>query len=154
MTQKLRIALCALAVLVLAAACGKKEETLSRNCDSDIASGYCDSGGTKCTVKVAISACGVQPTTTPEKLHVCKQNTKITWTLAATGSASGAKFAPNGVDFKGNPEFEHPKPGNTEFEWMDKHSRADPEHPAKYDLHVLTKDASTCVNYDPYVFNE
>ena len=156
MTKNFRIALCAVAALVLAAGCSKSDETVkvSKNCDADIASGYCDAGGTKCSVKVEISACGGKPTTTPEALHVCKQNTKITWSLVPSGSASGAKFASNGIDFKGNPEFENPKPGNTDFEWKDKRSKADPEHPAKYDLHILTKDAAPCADYDPFVYNE
>lgn len=154
MNKIFQIATCAFAALVLAAACSKKEEILSKNCDADIAAGYCDSSGTKCSVKVEISACGVKPTTTPEQLHVCKQNTKITWTLVASGSASGAKFASNGVDFKGNTEFENPRPGNQDFQWKDKRSKADPERPAKYDLHILTKDAGPCRDEDPFVVNE
>ncbi len=131
-----------------------KVRKFRRTGTDDIAAGYCDSGGTKCAVKVEISDCGVKPTTTPDSLHVCKQNTKITWTLAASGSASGAKFASNGIDFKGNPEFENPRPDNTAFEWMDKRSKADPDHPAKYTLHILTKDASLCGDWDPFVINE
>lgn len=154
MNKNFRIAMCAVAALVLAAACSEKGEALSRNCDSDIAAGYCDAGGTKCSVKVEISACGVKPTTTPESLHVCKQNTKITWSLIASGSATGAKFASNGIDFKGNTEFEHPRAGDTDFEWKDKRSKADPDHPAKYDLHILTKDAAPCRDEDPFVINE
>ncbi len=147
---------CAAAALVLVAACGKEEpvKAQSSNCVADIAAGYCDSGGTKCSVKVEVTACGVKPVAKPESLHVCKQNTKITWSLVASGSASGAKFASNGVDFKGNTEFENPKPGSTDFEWKDKRSKADPEHPAKYDLHILTKDAGPCTDYDPFVINE
>jgi hypothetical protein len=144
----------AVAVLVLATACSQNARSVSKNCEADIAAGYCDAAGTKCNVKVEIAACGVKPTTTPEALHVCKQNTKITWTLSATGSASGAKFASNGIDFKGNPEFENPRPGDTDFEWKDKRSKADPDHPAKYDLHLLTKDAGPCADYDPFVYNE
>ena len=156
MLKNLSLVSCATAVLVLAAACGEKDEvkTQSKNCAADIAAGYCDAGGTKCSVKVEVSACGTKPVATPEALHVCKQNTKITWSLAASGSATGARFASNGIDFKGNPEFENPKAGNTDFEWKDKRSKADPEHPAKYDLHILTKDAGKCADYDPYVFNE
>ena len=158
MTKNLRIALCAIAALVLAAACGKDEgPKISKNCATDVAAGYCnysDPNKPKCGVKVEISDCAVKPTTTPDSLHVCRENTKITWTLSASASAAGAKFASNGIDFKGHPEFEHPKPGNTDFEWKDKRSRADPEHPVKYDLHILTKDAGHCGDWDPFVINE
>lgn len=160
MTKNFRISLCAIAALVLAVACGKKDEgpQISKNCSTDISAGYCnnsDPNNPKCAVKVEISDCAVKPITTPDRLHVCKQNTKITWTLVATGSASGAKFASNGIDFKGDhPEFDHPKPGNTEFEWKDKRSSADPDHPAKYDIHILKRDASLCGDWDPFVINE
>lgn len=156
MTNDLRLALFIVSALVLGiAGCGKSvETTVTRNCAAAIASGYCDSGGTKCDVKVEMASCGADPTTTPDKLYVCKPRTKITWHLKATSPpASGIKFASNGIDFS-NPEFDHPRPGNQEFEWTDIHSKADPNNPVKYKIHILTKDATLCRDVDPLVINE
>lgn len=133
---------------------------VTKNCQGSIDARYCDPSGSKCDVRVEISDCAAGPKLVPETLYVCKPNTKITWTLYPSGLATDAKFAGNGIDFKGNPEFFHP-PGhpagtNTTFDWTDKRSKrdSDPPEPYKYDVHILKKDASDCYHKDPQVVNE
>jgi hypothetical protein len=129
----------------------------SAKCDAMIASNYCDSGGTKCTVTVALTDCTAGPTVTPPTLSVCKQNTKITWVLNASASAAGAKFAGNGLDFKGEDDFQNGGQTDTTYEWKDKHSKQVPPSgslPYPYGIHILTSQAGTCYDKDPLVSNE
>jgi hypothetical protein len=106
---------------------------------------------------VNLTDCAAGPTVNPDPLSVCKQNTKITWNLIASGSAAGAKFAGNGIDFKGDSEFTGPKPSNQTYEWTDKHSKAIPASgslPYPYGIHILTSQAGVCYDKDPLVSNE
>ena len=154
LNKNLTRALYALPVLALLA-CGKAEK-LSKHCEEAIAAKYCDPDGKKCRVEVEISSCDAGPKFTPDTLYVCKKTTKITWTLSASASAADAKFAGNGIDFKGNPEFYDGHGTNTTFVWIDKHSKADADPPQSYGygVHILKKDASLCYEKDPLVINE
>ena len=133
----------------------------SKACDDAISSGVCEHGK-KCTVTVTVSACGagVKPDVQPETLAICEKTARITWRLVGLGTLSGVKFAGNGVAFKaadgGTSEFEDFKVKEKTYEWSDKHSKRDADPPVAYGygLHVLQKDASPCIDFDPRVSNE
>ncbi len=183
MNKKLRIALFGIAALVTLGVARLVDPDLfawfdapppgpapvvSANCDTAYNKGYCTKNQKKCTVHVVLSQCGVNvtPNVVPPELAVCEKNTKITWILDASGAASGAKFAYNGIDFKDHAEY-HPRHdpkdefqvksrADTSYEVMDKKSNEDPANPDRYwyGIHILQQDASDCSHQDPMVSNE
>ena len=133
---------------------------LTQACADAISNGYCQNKN-KCDVIVTVNECGtgVRPYVEPDPLSVCDEAT-ITWRLTSSGAASGAKFANNGIAFKANDggtsEFDRPKVKNYTYEYRDKHSKRDTDPPAYYNygIHILKKDASPCIDFDPRIYNE
>lgn len=73
-------------------------------------------------------------------------NPNIEWTIGA-----GYKFAANGIDFHGDPEFTNgQQQGPTKFRWMDKNSDGNYH---KYAINLLRADGSACAPKDPGVIN-
>ena len=132
------------------------------NCQAAIDNGYCQNAN-KCDVVVNVTECGpgVKPTAVPDDLSVCEE-ASITWRLVspASGPVSGAKFASNGIAFKsddgGTAEFDRPKVKNYTYEYRDRHTKKDADPPVyyKYGMHILKKDASPCIDFDPRIYNE
>ena len=74
-------------------------------------------------------------------------NPNIEWTITSTGY----KFAANGIDFHGDPEFTNGgAQGPTKFRWMDKN--ADTNY-HKYAINLLRSDGSACAPKDPGIIN-
>lgn len=126
----------------------------SAACEADIEAGYCEAGGTKCTVTVAVpDFCAPDRiVTTPPLLHVCKNNTRITWVMKP---GMGYQFAPaDGVDFKGHKEFdEKSNPDPYTYVWTDKHTKSD-SNPIKYDLNIQKDNGGPCAKVDPFIYND
>ena len=167
--KKFRVALSSIGGLIVAGAaalvaigCSPEPATLavSPNCDLAYTSKYCTKGAKKCDVDINITACGSAPTVVPASLSVCETKTKITWHLNATGTATGAKFAANGIDFsKSDPnqiDFKVAHTGKVDYEVTDEKSKGTSASPDPYDygIHILKSDASDCYHHDPRISNE
>lgn len=64
---------------------------------------------------------------------------------------SGWKFATNGIEHKDNDgTFHHPKPGDSEFHWINGNHGARLYH---YSVHVISTDGKTRLTLDPGIRN-
>jgi len=138
---------------------GGSRKTHTAACDKAVQDKICQNYN-KCTVKVHLPNCGVDPEVVPADLPICEQ-ASITWELTASGNATGAKFAANGIEFRasdgGTAHYDTPpKVRDITYEYKDKHKgqETDPDAKYKYSIHVLTPSQPNCVNYDPFVYNE
>ncbi len=142
---------------------------VSANCELAYNNKQCTKNGKKCSVDIYITQCGnVVPNVVPPSLPVCEEDTKITWTLHPSGSASGAVFAdPGGIDFPKKPGaqtqydptvefYGKTKKKDTEFEVSDKKSnKTAVADPYGYSIHILKSGGtSDCITADPVVSNE
>ena len=140
---------------------GSPPAHLTQACSDAIRAGTCQNAN-KCTVSIAVSACGVAPVVDPEILPVC-DTAKITWVLArpASGPLSDAKFASeSGIAFKsrdgGADEFSKSQVKDKLFEVDDKHSKKNPAGSSgfEYGIHILTTDQPNCITIDPRISDE
>jgi hypothetical protein len=86
----------------------------------------------------------------PERAPIARGNRDpvIEWTIYK----SGYTFAPNGIDFHGDPQFHDPQPqGDKKFRWFDTNSETTPTY-HKYTINLL-RDGVACPPLDPGIIN-
>ena len=112
------------------------------------------SGGPPCAITITVYGnCGdasyIAANPDPQPVDKRGNNPNIDWEINTANP--GYKFAANGIDFHGDPQFTNgQQQGPTKFRWMDKNSD-DKYH--KYAINLLRPDGSACALKDPGIVN-